>query len=91
MNKLIRLGRGDPVDLTDCGIGQPLHSGGGRRPHSGASPAPAPTPAPENKDDYNAWADHAAAAGVSRPGAGPLHRPLGRPHRQVLADREADQ
>jgi hypothetical protein len=92
MNQLIRMGRGDPVDPTDAAsVNRSIREAAGRPVPAPAPPLPPPPLPGDDQADYNHWADDAAAAGVS---AHELARYTARwvaQHRQVLADRDADQ
>jgi hypothetical protein len=91
MNQLIRMGRDDPVDLTDtASVNRSIREAAGVHVPAPAPPLPPPPLPGDDQADYNAWAD-AAAAGVSAHELARYTARWVRQHRQVLANRDADQ
>ena len=94
INAAIRAARGEPLNLTDpAAINRAIRRASGRfAPAADPVAEVGPPPLPgESEDALNVWADQVAEAGMDRQA---LARYLGHwmtLHRQVLADREADQ
>jgi hypothetical protein len=93
MTQLIRSkARSVPPDLNDHqAVNAAIREAAGVRTPGLPPPLPPPPLPGDDRADYNRWADAAAAAGVP---ARELAAYTGRwvaQHRQVLADREADQ